>query len=84
MGPLAWLPAVTPTMNAGDGGSPVLLFLRDEKHVQKEASLCVALGTQAWGFSGRAGMALCLVVGQGRGNVALAGRVGPLPTWPLG
>lgn len=50
VGPLAWLPAVTPTMDAGDGGSPILPLLRDEKHVQKEASLCVALGTQAWGF----------------------------------
>lgn len=35
------------------------LLLRDEKHVQKEASVCVALGTQAWA-SGRVGMALCL------------------------
>lgn len=72
-------PAVTPTMNAGDGGPcggpPALPILRDEKHVQKEASLCVALGTQAWA-SGRAGMALCLG-GRGHGSPSLAGEGGP-------
>jgi hypothetical protein len=68
-------------MNAGDGGSPALPLLRDEKHVQKEASLCVALGTQAWGFwKGRDGT----LPGGRLGSLAVAGRVGSLPTWPLG
>lgn len=69
-------------MNEGDGGSPALPLLRDEKHVQKEASLCVALGTQAWGFwKGRDGT---LPGGRKGLSLALAGRVSPLPTWPLG
>lgn len=33
--------------------------LSSEKHVRKEASLCVALGTLAWS-SGRVGMVFCL------------------------
>lgn len=60
-------------MNAGDGGSPVLPLLRDEKHVQKEASLCVALGTQAWGFW------------KGRDGTLPLQWGGPsFSTWPLG
>lgn len=59
---MVWLPVLTPSwMQEMEACVEVLLpCLSSEKHVQKEASLCVALGTQAWA-SGRVGMVFCLV-----------------------
>lgn len=74
---MVWLPVLTPSwMQEMEARVEVLLpCLSSEKHVPKEASLCVALGTQAWA-SGRVGMVFCLV-GRSHGSSALAGRVVP-------
>lgn len=55
---MVWLPVLTPSWM--QEVEALLPCLSSEKHVQKEASLCVALGTQAWA-SGRVGMVFCLV-----------------------